>query len=117
MKFRQVTEFSSTFRVDERLEHFVADRNHLRVGLIAALRDDHARKFVCEIDVRHFKSRWRDRAAKVAGRLDVRRAGVVRRLEKIAARTREAGRVVELRDGDLREAADLAVRVRTRDDA
>src|SRR4051794_34584085 len=48
---------SLVLEVDELLEHVVGGRDHARVGLEAALRGDHPRELLREVDVRHLDRR------------------------------------------------------------
>ena len=69
------------------------------------------------VNVADLERRLRQRATEVGCRLDVRRAGVVRLLVEAVARLREAGRIRELRDSNLRLFLSHAICIRTRDNA
>ena len=105
------------FHVDDCFQHFVADRHDFRVRLETALRDNHIRKFVRQIDVRHFQRGRSNRHAECVDSFDVSLTGVVRLLISACADFRQAAEVDELRDCDLSFVLDDAVGVRALDDA
>ena len=107
--------FALPFQVDQRLKHFVGDRDNLRVRLEAALGDDHVRELVGDVHVGHFKSGRRDGRAKGCRR--TRLAGlarVVRVLVQALADLRQAAGIREALKRDLRLYLLHAVRISTR---
>src|SRR3954453_7977121 len=80
-------------------------RDPARVGPDPAPRGDHPGELGGEVDVRHLDGRAGEDAgaARAARRVDRLRTRVRRDLELVARDALEAGRVVELRERDLRE--------------
>ena len=80
--------------VDDGFQHLVTYGDDFRVGLEAALGDDHVGELIGNVHIGHFESRSGDFHAQVSGGLDIGGAGVIGFLVEGTAGLGKAGEIV-----------------------